>query len=733
MPSALHLGRKHTCAILNDGSARCWGDNSNGALGDGTETDRMIPAPVIGLAAPVAQLTAGEGFTCARLATGAVQCWGWNHWGQLADGTITSRTSPVTVQGLGDSVIDVAAGSLHACALLAAGDAKCWGWNHYGQVGDGTILDYTPQAVVVTCYALNVGHTGAGLDPAIAPTKLASCPGASFLPSAVIPVTAQPASGWVVNNWSGTDNDAHTGLLNTVTMTAADRTVGVTYRAICYRLTLSHSGDGQSPVATPEQTTGCGPGEYWPGGDTGSQTPAGREWLAGPQRNRAGEHGEGAELGRVCYARESGQAACGQQHAGCAPEGTYTTDYHASGTGDRLAVGSWQGTDNDAHTGLVNTVKMPAADHAVAVNYGRVCYPLTLNRIGQGQPLVATPEQSPGCTAGAYWYQAVITVRAEPDTGWVVVGWQGTDNDAQTGLVNTVTMPAANHTAAVIYGAGCYPLTLKQRGQGQPLVATPGQSPGCGQGAYKYEQQFTVTAAPALTWGIAAWDGIGQKALRATVPTTMTVSLRMAAQAMTVSVTYAHYAVQLPAISVIPVAGERRWVQLGADEQVLSAVSIDAGMVHLADREEAAASGGLYRGNVATRCASTVGFARAAEVKAPMLALVMAGSLGLAGADTPTVYRTTDGGVNWTPVALSIPGANPRVYAVAIANSGVAYAGTSGGLQRSGDGGATWSPVAGLAQSVNALRISPDGTLWIRGERWGVALWGWDWMDAATV
>ncbi|MGA9350442.1 MAG: hypothetical protein WBW48_16795, partial [Anaerolineae bacterium] len=82
-------------------------------------------------------IAAGYRHTCA-LTAGGVKCWGYNGYGQLGDGTWTWRNTPVDVSGLTSGVTTIAAGSYHTCALTAGGGAKCWGHNNNGQLGDGT-------------------------------------------------------------------------------------------------------------------------------------------------------------------------------------------------------------------------------------------------------------------------------------------------------------------------------------------------------------------------------------------------------------------------------------------------------------------------------------------------------------------------------------------------------------------------------------------------------------------
>ncbi|OBS51708.1 hypothetical protein A8B73_14880 [Methylosinus sp. 3S-1] len=135
---SITAGDNHSCAVMRGGAARCWGQNHRGQLGDGTTTERSKPVAVTGLAGGVAAIMAGGVHTCAVTSAHAVKCWGYNYYGQVGDGTTTTRITPVAVSGLSSGVVALAAGYGHNCALKGDGGLWCWGRNYFGQVGDRT-------------------------------------------------------------------------------------------------------------------------------------------------------------------------------------------------------------------------------------------------------------------------------------------------------------------------------------------------------------------------------------------------------------------------------------------------------------------------------------------------------------------------------------------------------------------------------------------------------------------
>jgi alpha-tubulin suppressor-like RCC1 family protein len=158
-------GHDHSCAIRADSTLWCWGDSANGELGDdNAPTGSWHPVQVVTAGGTpltgVSAVTGGHHYSCA-VAGGGAWCWGSNMNGKLGDGSDQQRSVATPVVGLSSGVTAITGGMGHTC-VLADGAAECWGTNSKGQIGDGsTTARWTPQ-VVLKAPAVSIGAPADG-------------------------------------------------------------------------------------------------------------------------------------------------------------------------------------------------------------------------------------------------------------------------------------------------------------------------------------------------------------------------------------------------------------------------------------------------------------------------------------------------------------------------------------------------------------------------------------------
>ncbi len=164
------------------------------------------------------------------------------------------------------------------------------------------------------------------------------------------------------------------------------------------------------------------------------------------------------------------------------------------------------------------------------------CWILFLTHDGSGLDPVASPANSTDCSTGQYTSGETISVTAFPNPNWEVDSWIGTDDNGSTATSNTITMPAGNLVASVIYIptlTTCYTLTPSHSGSGTNPLATPANSTGCSAGDYVEGEAISLSATPEPGWEITGWGGTSND-----TSTAATNSLLMPASPHSVSVTY---------------------------------------------------------------------------------------------------------------------------------------------------------------------------------------------------
>jgi alpha-tubulin suppressor-like RCC1 family protein len=155
----LSAGYQHTCVALSDGTISCMGNNPHGQLGNGGTLSTDQPVGVTGMTS-ASLVTAGGNHTCAGLSDGAIKCWGANTNGQLGNKDNVGTTTPVSVFGI-TTATSTAAGGDHVCALLSGGTVQCWGNNASGQLGNNIPIESNepvPVSNITTALAIASGN-----------------------------------------------------------------------------------------------------------------------------------------------------------------------------------------------------------------------------------------------------------------------------------------------------------------------------------------------------------------------------------------------------------------------------------------------------------------------------------------------------------------------------------------------------------------------------------------------
>ena len=160
--TAITTGERHSCALHQTGTISCWGSNWDGELGNGQSgrnAGSLIPVQVTGITDATA-ITAGGAYSCALHQNGTISCWGNNYDGQLGNGQSQGYSElppvveahsnvPVQVTGITDATAVTVSVSSHSCALHRGGTISCWGDNEYGNLGIGRSGEYSRSSVPV--------------------------------------------------------------------------------------------------------------------------------------------------------------------------------------------------------------------------------------------------------------------------------------------------------------------------------------------------------------------------------------------------------------------------------------------------------------------------------------------------------------------------------------------------------------------------------------------------------
>ena len=144
----------HSCAVVSSG-VQCWGYGASGQLGNGGNSFRSTPVVAIAANSNISMVATGDFHSCALTFAGGVRCWGYNLYGQLGNGANVDSNVPVTALPDGSGATHLSARGMHTCAVVSGG-VKCWGRNSAGQLGNNSFVD---SNFAVTTFAAGSGAT----------------------------------------------------------------------------------------------------------------------------------------------------------------------------------------------------------------------------------------------------------------------------------------------------------------------------------------------------------------------------------------------------------------------------------------------------------------------------------------------------------------------------------------------------------------------------------------------
>lgn len=193
-PLGVAVGQQAVCIIRNNGAGnvRCWGGGTSGQLGNGLSTSQNMPSlssDVIGLDG-VVSIKGNSDHFCALTNTKELKCWGFNADSQLGDGTTVNRNTPVT-QTLGEDVFDFSVGNNYVCARFINGNGKCWGNNTNGIFGNGTVTNSTTPVLGLGSAYTKGGHSMVSMRNLLSPVN------------AIIELNAKDSSNTTNNLYDG--------------------------------------------------------------------------------------------------------------------------------------------------------------------------------------------------------------------------------------------------------------------------------------------------------------------------------------------------------------------------------------------------------------------------------------------------------------------------------------------------------------------------------------------------
>lgn len=585
---------------------------------------------------------------------------------------------------------------------------------------------FTPAAASVVCFPLTLSFSGTGAALQASPQNSAGCPPGDYVANEVISLTANPADGWAVSGWAGTQSNAATTAQNTVLMPNSAHSASVTYVSIEYSLTVTVAGSGtvsRSPEKPSYQfgdvvTLTASPSDgyifnEWSGATSGV-TPS----IQVVVRDDTTMTANFQKVTVDCYAlvlSRTGEGSVPVASPNRSPD-CAVGDYVPGAVINLSAapsigaeVVSWTGTADDTLASTTNTVIMPAANHDVSATYSSTTYNVSFDTSGQGSITINGAE--PSGTAGQYAHGSIIQLVAEPTGGWTFVGWfsENLAISSQASFAYAVTSP--DNLTAIFREQPVFLSLLESTG------GTVSQTPD--ELAYSIGTDVTLTANPEPGWEFVGWEvnvPVGASLTESTIQ--FTLSENTTAVARFVQNYYLALVIQTDAPPITPEptmqAAVPTWTSLGVNRGEYSDVALHGGRLFAASRAVNNVGGGIESAMFSSQCALETGFTLRYGKPVFSIAFWSNPDAAIAGSDGNGLLYSVNGGLGWSEAAND---ATRRVFSVAFANENLAYAtqnrqNAEVGLQRSLDSGINWE-VFSADQPTNPNFVRPiESEVW---------------------
>lgn len=468
---AVEVYNNTSCALIANGTIRCWGNNDHSKIGNALAPNPAQTAYFVAAIDDAVDVAVGYDHVCAVEGSGTAYCWGNDASGQLGNGGGGNQGVPGQVINVGNFK-QISAGLYYTCGATANGGLRCWGGNDHGQLGDGTIMQRQSPTTVATLSGVVDVEAGAATACARLLDNSLRCWGLG--------------SAWTLGN--GTEEDA---LLPTSVATLGNNVAMVSI-GVC-----------EACSVTLDTTLFC-----WGGanedGAMGNGTVAPNVLPALAMRPE------------VCYELKLESTGSGEtpqpddnRSDGC------PVDHYVAGEVVNLAaqpasnlfrVQAWSSGVAGAPGVNLGVLRMPAADSTISVAYA-ACRLLSRTHSGNGGNPTPSFTNSAGCPAGRFAPGEIVQLAATPSLNQRVKGWSGTSIAPGEALpVNSITMPDSDRVVNVEYEA-CFALSISATGQGELPGVFPAATNGCPAGAFVMGATVQLTASPAAGWNVAGWQG----------------------------------------------------------------------------------------------------------------------------------------------------------------------------------------------------------------------------------